>query len=62
MIQKRILTAIAIPVIAGVARFAATKLRSRGKSGLANKIDEAANLVSPKGGRRKKKRGLLRRR
>lgn len=57
MIQKRVLMAVAVPVVAAVARFAATQLRSRGKSGVADKIDQAVDFVSPK----QKKRGLFRR-
>lgn len=57
MIQKRILMAVAIPVAAAVARFAATQLRSKGKGGIADRIDQVTDLVSPK----KQKKGLFRR-
>lgn len=58
MIQKRVLMAVALPVAAAVARFAATKLRSKGKSTLADRIDEVVEMVSPS---KQKKRGFLRR-
>lgn len=57
MIQKRVLMAVAIPVAAAAARFAATQLRSRGKSGIADKIEQVVNFVSPQ----QKKRGMFRR-
>ena len=58
MIQKRILMAVAVPVAAAVARFASTKLRKKGKSGLANKIDQVVDFVSPQ---KPKKKGFFHR-
>lgn len=57
MIQKRVLMTLAVPVAAAVARFAATKLRQKGKGGVADKIEQVTDFVSPK----QKKKGLFRR-
>lgn len=58
MIQKRIVMALALPVAAAVARFAATKLRASGRSSLADTIERVTATVSPQ---RSRRRGLFRR-
>lgn len=47
MIQKRVLMAVALPAAVAAARFAAKTLRSKGKSTLADRIEQVVEMVSP---------------
>lgn len=47
MIQKRILLAVGLPVIAAVAHFVANKLEKKGHNTAASRINEAVEMVRP---------------
>lgn len=61
MIQKRILMAVAVPVVAAVARAVASKLRRGGKTTAAARIDQLVDMVSPQKKQKQKKGGFSRR-
>lgn len=56
MIQKRILMAVAIPVLAAAARFISRSLRAKGHATAAGRIEQAIDLVSPKNSGSKRRR------